>query len=130
MKREILFRALGKDGKWHFGYLSYAEQEDKYYIGVQELMAPVIPETVGQFTGLLDKNGNKIFEGDLVDIHFPKKSIIQAEIQFENCALVMAMDEYSNRDFVLAEQECHGLGMELFELLEIVGNIHDTPLIK
>ena len=67
MKREILFRGKSSiNSEWVYGFLNHSEQEDKYYIGVMELMTPVIPETVGQFTGLTDKEGNKIFEGDVV----------------------------------------------------------------
>ena len=65
--REILFR--GKTaGDWCEGSLIYSPKEDQYYIPEhcgEELSFLVDANTVGQFTGLLDKNGKKIFEGDV-----------------------------------------------------------------
>lgn len=67
MKREILFRGKTKlNNKWIFGMPTY----DFEYIFNSESVDSVdnfevIPETVGQFTGLTDKNGVKIFSDDL-----------------------------------------------------------------
>lgn len=63
--REILFRGLTEYGQWVEGYLS--KDEDKYYISKSfESFIEVIPETVGQYTGLCDRSGTKIFEGDCI----------------------------------------------------------------
>lgn len=131
--REILFRArtvseseYWDDGEWIEGfYTCFSGEEHRIYTGYSETDCgdhypdwfTVLPETVWQYTGLTDKNGKKIFEGDICS-------------KFSN---------YSGKKFcfpIVFEQglfyakysETAGMPLcDICEKIEIIGNIHDNP---
>ena len=132
--REILFR--GKridDGEWVDGYLlkySPIFEELSYILPLHQVCVSeveVIPETVCQYTGLTDKNGRKIFEGDIVRYHFGKDV---APIKFglyqncfdsqraEHCGFYV--DWKSERNF----RKDLGYWVHMVDA-EIIGNIFD-----
>ena len=129
--REILFRGKCKgNGVWVEGfYACFNKKESRIYTGYAETDAgdyypewfTVVPETVGQYTGLTDKNGNKIFEGDIVKCisKFDAKDMVvifeTAEFHLVDC------QRYKNYT------EC--CGYRYFGTLEteVVGNIYDNP---
>ena len=127
--RETLFR--GKDtesGEWLYGWVfgekdkSIVEINTKYVseYGVDAYHAsPVIPETVGQYTGLDDKNGVKIFEGDV--LHWA--SHWGWYVGYENGAF----RRIPLNDIQRMNWRHYPLKREGLETWEVIGNIHDNP---
>lgn len=128
--REILFRGKDEFG-WIYGDLVQYENE----VCIKETMVaefPVIPETVGQYTGLKDKNGNKIFEGDIVVIRYKSGEICSiGDVQFD-CGVFGAewVCHKASRSMVGGWGQLHNLRRfddEIIEHIEVIGNIHDNP---
>ena len=120
--REILFRGKRVDnGEWVEGcgiiatenwvsIFTVIDDIDENSSEVNEI--EILPETVGQYTGLTDENGRRIFEGDIVDyvssdvIGNPKTGTI----------IVENMTDYDTMIYLNHSSE-----------VEIIGNIHDNP---
>lgn len=120
--REILFRGKDIYGKWLYGDLINLTKEIKQICNHNQLehAHSVNPETIGQYTGLTDKNGTKIFEGDII------KSCEYDDIYFVKYC---AYDNYPAFDVVPEMNiECNGLShLHIVEGIEVIGNIHDNP---
>ena len=121
MKREIIFRGKTEQGEWLYGYYMY---NGKHLIvdttkGALGFGKEVISETVGQFTGLTDKNGKKIFEGDI--LQFIENPKFKEEVSFDDGAFGFY---YKRTDSVIAFSDNeHGEDTEEYE---VIGNVHDN----
>lgn len=131
--REILFRGKRIDnGKWAYGYLieqdnpeyhtyiirNFLTEIDKENIDVTNLdIVEVDAKTVGQYTGMLDKNGNKIFEGDICSFCNTDGELINYEVL------------WFGRKWVVREANSNAVDdLDLFfcERSAVIGNIYDN----
>ena len=140
--REILFSLFrGKrnhNEQWAYGNLvvdntgepHIVETEivemDGHHVSIRsDIPVFFIPETVGQYTGLTDKNGNKIFEGDILNCCLGESYIIGV-VKYDQRIASFFVDYNNGKtslfiDFFLANQNNEKV------CFEVVGNIHDNP---
>lgn len=156
--REILYRAKAanrnpdlyyrtdyKNGDWVYGLVTDTEN----YAGFAEMIntgrisgIEVDKNTIGQYTGVCDKNGNKIFEGDIVEFYFfdkGHKNTKTMQIKWRDCGFCMKelfrnyrlADDFSIIDeiiFTYRGETKNGVYKTNYAYyVKIVGNIHDNP---
>lgn len=135
MNNRYIFRGKRKDnGTWVDGNLVYTRTTT---LGVVteiytlEMRYEVIPKTVGQCTGLKDKNGKLIFEGDIVEadgyiffVNFGKCGGVANKVDYGYIGYYLdGYDEITKKalSYGLRDDICY------FTNIEAIGNIHDNP---
>ena len=128
--REILFRAKTLNGnEWVIGAGVYKSEGYTWIITDDVTKTEnrgtgsdaIIPETVGQFTGLIDKNGKKIFEGDVLQFNYTGENR-----GVEGKAIVIF--EYGKFGVLWSwHKEFVCLNGFANTTIEVIGNIHDNP---
>lgn len=149
--REILFRGKRTDGKgWIYG--SYIQSNSSWKGGhphrawiAEDAMSnggwfalqkrlPVVDETVGQYTGLKDRNGQRIFEGDIVSadrgygrfvVRFGKAGGVYTCRCESGYMAFYFEDVYKERNDTLRCDPCYWL--DRYEDTRVIGNIFDNP---
>ena len=129
--REILFRAKRQNGEWREGSLLFYPDVNRAFISSGDYsriggIVEVDKKTVGQYTGLTDKNGKKIFEGDIVESKYTKKPYLVCFGEYTYT------DEYGGGQDACGwyNKERDGYATALgnpYAWATVIGNIHDNP---
>ena len=121
--RKIKFRGKDHDGKWYFGDLVHFKDSNGIEDGTlginngSDTITKILPETVGEFTGLQDSKGVDIYEGDIC--------VFFSDIPSEKFIVVWDTS-YCGFYCVNPNDESDG-GVLCLVDIKVIGNIHDNP---
>ena len=136
--RDILFRGKTSEGDWVYGYpfvqAKGTEYEECYILGdldvrlsiydLWDCAEKVDSETIGQYTGIEDKNGKKIFEGDIVSVNgfdiplFIELTDLEKEPEYASISWNCRMSGHPHYLHRLENKPSK---------YEVIGNIYDNP---
>ena len=121
MSRKIKFRGqCAHSTTWYCGYYVHIpksyQNSPQHFIFKNNSRFTVKPETVGQFTGLYDKNGKEIYEGDIVKLTNLGWEL--GIVEFHNACFAVYV---TNKEFL---EPCK---IQYWSDSDIIGNIHENP---
>lgn len=129
MNREIEYRGFDSR-EWRYGDLEYNRKNDVAQIhtykddGSYNKQYLVDPYTVGEFTGMRDKHGKKIFEGDIVRIYDGDyEEYSDQQVKFAHG--VFGVDNWTKN--ILTTLSFFMMGCDSEYSVEVIGNIYDNP---
>lgn len=119
MNREILFRAKTKaTNEWTYGY--FAKQYDVPQIYAGNGHECIYEDTLCQYTGLVDKNGDKIFEDDILQVNYHGNEIGRVRIYYKYamylCSIIHGDIDFDTLGMLNANYQ-----------IEVIGNVYDNP---
>ena len=140
MSSEIKFRAKALDGPWEYGELHLKNCRHPHIHTDARATIYIEPKTVGQFTGLYDKNGREIYEGDILrkstfvendftETYLDRDTIGVVRIlpscgtTICDCIVYETDDPYKEKKMKERIKRAHVVGKRC----EIIGNIYDDP---
>lgn len=139
--RQIEFRAKAMFGIWLFGDIVHYSEDEVYITPVdveichlKEQGFPVVADTVGQYTGLCDKNGTEIYEGDIIRYEEHEGYLLEsfiAEVVFENGAFGYRRKNSMLGDIGVFEPFCKHdcLKEDFLNYVEVVGDVYDDKYL-
>ena len=120
--RTIKFRGKIKvTGKWMYGDITHLYEDSFMQIDISDW--DVFPETIGQFTGIVDRNGVEIYEGDIIQTYDSKGKPILHEVYYleSEARFATKLIGYENlNEGSLSQKWINELGFE------VIGNIFDN----
>lgn len=133
INREILFKGIDLEGEWvegYYGIKGKGTDLEKHFIMKSTLSnssipsfyftdVEIIPETASQYTGLKDKEGNMIFEGDIMQYQFEDEDNKPFITEFNRGAFCYYYDSWE--DYIRPRLENFQI-----EKAIVIGNIHDN----
>lgn len=135
MNREIKFRGKDYNNKWRYGDLVQEKwgQGKAIMIKKNTTAWSVLEDTVGQFTGLKDKNGKEIYEGDIIEFSYDEfignfdTKVAKGTIEFTNGTFLIKTFEIEGKKVKGTDyEECFLLYAVNTWTLKVIGNVHEN----
>lgn len=134
--REIKFRGKDTVGMWWYGSLitkkAVSDEKTRIRYIIQGISndnycSGIVPETIGQFTGVCDKNSNEIFEGDIISVNGSFHKIVKYIDNRISFCLANICDLPHEKWMDIWQQPSPGWWNDSNREIEVIGNIHDNP---
>ncbi len=140
--RDIKFRGIDKHKKWHYGFL-WKSPDEKWWIkeAIEKTHSAdfeVIEESIAQYTGLKDKNGKEIYEGDICKRKLDKENRFRHFEEWADFWLIewldttcgfttTYLDNLVDRKLNQIKLRQNSFSQRFNEMDEVIGNIYENP---
>lgn len=132
MVRAIKFRAKTDNGDWKYGDLHLLSTVPHIHTDINiSHRCPIDTKTIGQFTGLKDKNDKEVYDGDIISLPLSDGSCVTHQIRISEEYLSVEIKNLTvdgmRCDFDIFGQLKYSWWQEYKYDIEVIGNIYDNP---